>query len=103
MLAYYALYDRAAGVGPPRGLLVEEVKTGDGLVWNHRIQSWQYNPGLVARTVHDWRNEDRLALVERAEAERVALLITDGQESLPDEETIYWIFQWKGEPPRRED
>ena len=20
-----------------------------------------------------------------------------------DEETIYWIFQWKGEPPRRED
>jgi hypothetical protein len=31
------------------------------------------------------------------------LEITKGTEALPDEETILWIFQWKGAPPQDED
>lgn len=102
MIAYYSLYQREAGVGPPEGLLVLETETGDGLYWDHRAQAWRYDRALVARTVFDWKNEDRIDPVGRADAEQVAMVVTGAAEPLPDEDTIRWIFQWQGEPPRGE-
>lgn len=98
-LAYHAIYREQAGVGPPVGLMVADPRTGDGLIWNHRLRGWQYNPGAVARKTLALEQDD-VSPVDRAEAERVALKITKGLEVLPDEETIRWIFGWKGEPPQ---
>lgn len=94
-LAYHAIYREQAGVGPPVGLMVADPRTGDGLIWNHRLGGWQYNPGAVARKTFALEQDD-VSPVDRAEAERVALKITKGLEVLPDEETIHWIFGWKG-------
>ncbi|BCB82510.1 hypothetical protein Pflav_089200 [Phytohabitans flavus] len=47
----------------------------------------------------DWDLSEELS---REEAERAAPIATGGQE-LPDEDTIWWIFQWKGDPPQNQD
>ncbi len=102
MYSYFALWKKQVGVGEPTGIIVRDVKTGDALLWNHRQKAWQYNPDLVVRFLDDYRNLDQYEPIDRETAERVALGIT-GRQELPDEETIAWIFSWKGEPPQSED
>ena len=102
MYSYFALWKKRIGDGPPVGIFVKDPETGDALLWNHRQKAWQYNPDLVARFLFDDRNWDRYESVDRETAERVTLGIT-GWEVLPDEETIAWIFSWKGAPPQSED
>ncbi|MDG4820928.1 hypothetical protein O7635_03555 [Asanoa sp. WMMD1127] len=96
MYSYYVVYGRrdreqAAGV------FVMDVGPGDALLWDHKLKAWSYNPALVVGFLDDDRNDDRWASVDRAEAERIALGVTGGEE-LPDEETIGWIFRWRGRP-----
>jgi hypothetical protein len=104
-LFYFVLY-RSREDRTPAGIVVQgtgglEVPTGHGLIWNHRLGAWQYNPGMADRAVgdEDWDLSDELT---REEAERVAPVVTGGEE-LPDEDTIWWIFQWKGDPPQSEN
>jgi hypothetical protein len=102
-LIYYAIYDQDTTKPPPRGIFVMEWETDDGLIWNHLSKAWRYDPTLIARFIFDVRNLDRFEEIDRATAEQVTLAITEGRRTLPDEETIRWIFQWKGEPPQSAD
>lgn len=55
----------------------------------------------------------RVWAAERADLPRIPVVIHSpndpiaqgitGGEALPDEDTIRWIFQWKGKPPQAED
>ena len=106
MLSYYAIYKKDASEPPPRGIFIQDARTGDALLWNHRSKAWLYDPDLVERFLDDFRNWDRVEQVDRATAERITVQITEHEgisEPLPDEDTIYWAFQWKGAPPQSED
>jgi hypothetical protein len=101
MFTYYVLYRddrRTTAVG----LFVTEDSQAHAMLWDHRAKAWAYDPALVVRVLDDYRNYDRYKTVDRETAERVAPQITGG-ESLPDEETIAWIFQWEGNPPQSEE
>jgi hypothetical protein len=102
MLTYYAIYGFKTDQ-PPRGIFVMDWNTEDGLAWNHMSKAWQYDPVGMTEFLFDERNYDRVQKIDRATAERITLDITRGREPLPSEETIYWIFQWKGEPPQSGD
>jgi hypothetical protein len=86
----------------PAGIAVMEVAEGHALLWSHREKAWAYNPGRVVRFLDDYRNSGRFETVDRETAERVTPQITGG-EKLPDEDTIAWVFQWRGEPPQSDD
>src|SRR5690349_15838308 len=106
MLSYYAIYkhdmaDRSTE--PPTGIALLDNGTGDGMIWDHLQKAWIYDPGLIVRFLDDHRNWDRVEEIQREKAEAVTLEVTGGKEGLPDEETIRWIFQWKGNPPQSED
>jgi hypothetical protein len=102
MLTYYAIYEHSTAE-PPRGIFVMKWSADDGLIWNHQIKAWQYNPALIARFIFDEKNWDRFEEIDRGTAERITLEVTKGREPLPSEETIGWIFQWKGNPPQSDD
>jgi hypothetical protein len=70
--------------------------------WNHVQSAWVYDPdGNAAVLGDDDEYGERIREIERGEAERVTPGITGG-EGLPDEDTIRWVFQWKGAPPQAE-
>ena len=109
MLAYYAIYKDDITVDnpqPPAGIFILDTKTNDALLWNHRSKAWQYDPRLVLEFLDDDRNWDRVEEVDRATAERITVEITKASygyiQELPDEDTIRWIFHWKGETPDRD-
>jgi hypothetical protein len=97
-LAYYALYRSCAADPEASGVVVLETETPDALLWDHTQKAWVYNPGAAHRILFKRKNSERIRSVSRAEAEGVTPGITGG-ELLPDEETIRWLFRWKGEPP----
>ena len=99
MFAYYLIYPTDERT-TPTGLFV----TGSmaAMLWDHWAKAWVYDPGLVGRFLNSLDNIDRFEVVDRKTAERAAPQITGG-EKLPDEETIRWIFQWRGNPPQSED
>jgi hypothetical protein len=106
MLSYYAIYKHDTTehpTEPPTGIAFLDNGTGDGMIWDHMQKAWVYDPGLIIRFLDDYRNQDRFKTVDRATAEAVTLEVTGGKEGLPDEETIRWIFQWKGNPPQSDD
>jgi len=112
-LVYYAIYefdfDWEKG-RPPVGIIVSHrVHAPDrnsvvyhAMHWDHEQLGWVYAPDRCSYFLNSDDNLDRQLVVERAEAERITPAITGGEE-LPDEDTILWIFQWKGEPPQAED
>ena len=101
-LFYYVIF-RSAKDHTPAGIVVQGVDglEGHGLIWSHRAGAWRYDPILSDEAVggSDWETTD---LVSREEAERATPTATGGQ-ALPDEDTIWWIFQWKGDPPQNQD
>jgi hypothetical protein len=115
MLGYYALYDRDDGWErgePPIGIIVEltdePAVPGDtveyhAVMWSHWSKAWVYDPDTGADILNDLDTYgDRFRPVERDEAELITPAITGGEE-LPDEDTIRWIFQWRGDPPQAPD
>ncbi|HEX6686362.1 MAG TPA: hypothetical protein VF062_26560 [Candidatus Limnocylindrales bacterium] len=99
----------AKGESPTGIIVVHRVYAPDwssmeyhAMHWNHDQQAWVYSPAICADWLSDEDNDERRLDMPRAEAERLTLTITGGEE-LPDEDTILWIFQWKGEPPQAED
>jgi hypothetical protein len=103
VLTYYAVYREEAGTGPPAGLIVLEQRTGDALMWNHQTGAWRYDPALAIRWLDDPENWDRFKTISRAEAEQVTMVVTRATEALPDEDTIRWLFQTRGNPPNSSD
>ena len=99
MLSYFLIY-RTDAQSTPTGLFVK--KSPHAMLWDHRAKAWVYDPELVGRFIHRLDNIDRYRKVDRETAERAAPQITGG-EKLPDEETIGWIFQWRGNPPQSDD
>lgn len=99
MFDYYLIY-RNHERTTPRGLFVSG--SVGAMLWDHRAKAWVYDPGLVGRFLHSLDNIDRFEVVDRETAERVAPQITGG-EKLPDEETISWIFEWRGTPPQTDE
>lgn len=97
-LTYYLLYTRSIADRAPASVVLLEPTTSDALLWNLREKAWVYDPPSAQQILFDQANWDRFREVDRAEAEAVTPGITGG-EPLPDEETIRWLFQWKGEPP----
>ncbi len=113
MLEYFAIYRNEYGWEQgeaPVGIIVDQqVAAPDwsrseyhALHWNHVKRAWVYDPEGCALYLSDEDNLERQRPIERDEAERITPPITGGEE-LPDEDTILWIFQWKGEPPQAED
>jgi hypothetical protein len=112
-LDYYAIYefefDWEKGK-PPVGIIVSQrihapdwsSLTYHAMHWSHPERAWVYAPDRCSDFLGRNDNQERQRPVERGEAERITPAITGGEE-LPDEETIEWIFQWKGQPPRAED
>jgi hypothetical protein len=97
-LAYFALYEQDVHTPPPRGIAITDEATWDALLWDHARAAWVYAPEKVNRFLDNPLNLNRYLPLDRAEAERITPGIT-GADELPDEETIRWIFEWKGEPP----
>src|SRR5688572_25199648 len=111
-IEYNAIYGNNLGWErgeAPAGIVVVEKIYAPGLEsmeyhamhWDHFQQGWVYDPDGNSRFMAE-ADEDQIHRVQREEAERVTPGITGG-EGLPDEETIRWIFQWKGAPPQAED
>ncbi|MFD0593571.1 hypothetical protein ACFQZ4_14450 [Catellatospora coxensis] len=75
----------------------------DAMLWDHRQKAWVYDPTTVAYVMDHHDYVDRSEEISREQAEELTLQITKGKEALPDEETILWIFQWKGAPPQDDD
>ena len=98
MFSYYAIYNKRDRE-QPAGIFVMDVHAGHGMLWDHKLKAWSYNPALVVRFLDDDRNDDRWDSVDRSAAERITPQITQG-EQLPDEDTIAWIFRWEGRPPQ---
>ncbi|MFD0593570.1 hypothetical protein ACFQZ4_14445 [Catellatospora coxensis] len=73
------------------------------MLWSRRKNAWIYDPGKVAYLLDHHEYVDRSEEISREQAEELTLQITEGKEALPDEETILWIFQWKGAPPQDDD
>ncbi|MFG1839348.1 hypothetical protein ACGFH8_13025 [Micromonospora sp. NPDC049175] len=82
-LTYYAVY-RSDENRVPAGLFVLDAGRGEALLWDHRCGWWAYDPNLVVRFLDDYQNIDRYDNVDRAEAERIAPIVT-GSPGLPDE------------------
>jgi hypothetical protein len=101
MVTYYAFYPRDTSK-PPRGIFVTHGGV-DAMLWSRRKKAWIYDPWKVAYLMDHHEYMDRSKEISRQEAEDLTLRITEGKEALPDEETILWIFQWKGAPPQDED
>lgn len=112
---YYALYDHDNGWErgePPVGIIVElcDGLTSEGacveyhaMHWDHGSKAWVYDPEGNAEILADVDTfAERQRSVERDEAELITPAITGGEE-LPDEDTIRWIFQWRGDPPQAPD
>src|SRR5262245_28413847 len=106
MLSYYALYQPNAT--DPSGIMVTGYRAADGspgerpwhaMRWSHRQQAWVYDPAGASRMLADHDSDDRVRLVDRETAVRLAPTVTGG-EKLPDEDTILWIFQHRGTPPQ---
>jgi hypothetical protein len=111
-IEYNAIYSNALGwergEDPVGIVVVEKIYAPDwksleyhAMHWDYPQQGWVYDPEGNAQYLSEVE-EDRLRQIARDEAERVTPGIT-GREGLPDEDTIRWIFQWKGEPPQAED
>ena len=98
MLNYYAIYENST-TEPPVGIIALEPAEGDALIWDHMQEAWSYDPWTAVEFLDDFRNFERYEPISREKAEQITPGIADG-EKLPDEETILWIFQWKGEPPQ---
>ncbi|WP_040861320.1 hypothetical protein [Nocardia niigatensis] len=106
MLFYQAVCSGEFGKTSPFTIFVTTDASDDALVWNQGIQMWQYDPARVARFTADYRNDDRIAVLERAAAEEFSRkLAVDGSSAseLPGEDWIEWFFSWKGDPPDQED
>ncbi len=101
MLSYYAIY-RTSTSEPPVGIFAMETAQGHALIWDHEERAWAYDPALAVRFLDDPRNWDAYRTVDRETAEQMTPEITGG-ENLPDEESIRWVFQWKGDPPQNDD
>ena len=101
MFTYYLIY-RTRAKTAPTGIFVTEDAEGHAMLWDHRARAWVYDPALVVRFLDDYRNGGRYETADRETAERVTPQITRG-EKLPDEDTIAWVFQWRGEPPQSDD
>jgi hypothetical protein len=111
-IEYIALYRNYSGWEKgedPVGIVVEqkiyapdmESMEYHSMHWSHFQEGWVYDPQGDAKLLAEI-DEDTFREIEREEAERVTPGITGG-EGLPDEDTIRWIFQWKGAPPQAED
>jgi hypothetical protein len=107
MLAYYAVYQEDVSKPPPTGIFVMDTRTQDAMFWSHRSTAWQYNPRFVLGFLDDHNKWDRYDSVDRATAERITAELTKASagfvQDLPDERTIYWIFECKGDPPTNRD
>jgi hypothetical protein len=97
-LVYYLLYKTTVSQPPPTGIVILESRTTDALVWDHLDKAWVYDPELAHEAVFGFENWEKFRAVSRAEAEEATPGITE-TEPLPDEDTIRWLFHWKGEPP----
>jgi hypothetical protein len=107
MLAYYAVYDEDVSKPPPTGIFVLDPRKQDAMYWSHEAMAWQYNPRFIIGFLDDERNWEKYEPVERATAERITAELTKATagfvQQLPDEATIYWIFENKGDPPTNRD
>ncbi|MFD6159431.1 hypothetical protein ACFWF7_28435 [Nocardia sp. NPDC060256] len=106
MFYYKAVCEGDFGTTPPFTMFVTMDKSKGALVWNQRIQAWQYDPARVREFTSDERNWDRYEVVDRAAAEEFSRrLAVDGSavSELPSEEWIQWFFSWEGDPPDHED
>ena len=104
MINYYQTYVRDERDGLPRGIFV--VRSNDpayAMYWDKVQKAWIFDPVSIERFRFKAENIDRYDRITRAEAEALMLENTEGTEALPDEETILWIFQWKGAPPQNEE
>jgi len=97
-LAYYALYRSNVTDPELAGIVVLETQNSDALLWDHSQKAWVYEPETAHRILFNRKNLERIRPMDRSEAEQVTRGVTGG-EALPDEETIRWLFRWKGEPP----
>jgi hypothetical protein len=102
MIVYYQTYRRGQEGKNPTGIFVKGTG-GHAILWDQRQKAWVYDPEWIAQYTFKAENQDRYDLIPREQAEALMLTITEGKEALPDEETILWIFQWKGAPPQSEE
>ena len=96
MLYYKAIYRKDIEDFPdqePVGLIISGQGFREHMIWDHRAQSWRYDPEtagyILGREDYDFRRRP----VTRAEAERIATLITKGTDPLPSEEEILEAFR----------
>jgi hypothetical protein len=72
---YYALYPRDPAA-PPRGLLAEGSLAPDrrlvAIAWSHRHRTWTEATASLGAITLDPDYDDRLKIVDRATAERIA-------------------------------
>jgi hypothetical protein len=95
MLFYKAIYRQDIEDFPdqdPVGLIILGEGYRERMIWDHRAQSWRYDPQTAAYILGREDYEYRRRPVKRAEAEQIAMLITKGTDPLPSEEEILEAF-----------
>ncbi|MFD0593568.1 hypothetical protein ACFQZ4_14435 [Catellatospora coxensis] len=96
MLHYKAIYRKDIEDFPDQeavGLIIAGEGYLEYLIWDHRAQSWRYDPEtagfILGRDTYDYRRRP----IDRPEAEQIAMAITNGTDPLPSEEEILEVFR----------
>src|SRR5215813_4599685 len=71
---YHAIYQTAEKAPPPVGLICGQYTHGPTrtVLWNHMTREWTFNRAVGARILSDDEKQERISIVSRAEAERIA-------------------------------
>jgi hypothetical protein len=102
MLYYFAIYVKDIEDYPDQeasGVFIRG-RHRESILFDHRTQTWRFDPETVGSWMAGSQAEFRQKVVDRAEAERIAMVITNGASPLPSEETILQVF---AEAQRRQE
>ncbi len=95
MLSYFALYVKDVEYHPdqePTGLIVKGPGSRESLMYDHRAGGWRYRPDAVSQIMNSQSWDDRRRRIDRAQAEQISMLISQGTHPLPSEAEIEAIF-----------
>jgi hypothetical protein len=88
---YHAIYLTPEKAPPPGGLICNQYTPGPtrAVIWSHGKKAWIFNPKTAARFLYDDEHQERVSLVSRVEAERIAREYLGTE--LPTEEELHRI------------
>ncbi len=94
MVFYFAIYVKDLEDFPdqdPSGLFIKG-RQRESILFDHQTKTWRFDPETVGSWMAASNSEGRRRVVQRQEAEQIAMAITNGSAPLPSEEMIQQVF-----------